>query len=88
MSADLIEVLKEIGTENITLQFINQNLTGFEAKEDHVNISFASDKENTPFLVAGTVELPKVGLVLWLDREQYISTVNAISARKLEKETK
>lgn len=88
MSVDLIEVLKEIGTENITLQFINQNLTGFKAKKDHVNISFDSDKENTPILVAGTVELPKVGLVLWLDREQYISTVNAISARKLEKETK
>lgn len=81
MSVTLTDVLQEIGSDKITFQFLNADLTAFKTNKNETNLSFNTDKENTPMIVKGTVSLPKVGLVLWLDKEDYDTAVKVVSAR-------
>ncbi|WGH24503.1 hypothetical protein EAb13_CDS0085 [Acinetobacter phage EAb13] len=77
----LSEILAEIGDDNYKLQPLSNCIKGFKQNKRDTTIEFYTGHENTPELVAGptlTIDTPKIGVILWIDREDYDKAYKAL----------
>lgn len=86
----LSQVLAEIGDDNYKLQVLGHSLKGFRQNKRDTVIEFYTDRENTPQFCGPEMQIdtPKLGVVLWIDREDYDKAFKAICERQKEGETK
>lgn len=73
MGIKLTQVLKEIGDDNIRLQFIKGSLVGFKETKHDLEITFATEKQNKP--LDGN---KRMGIVIWIDEDSYNDAINKL----------
>ncbi len=71
--AKLTDILKEIGDESITLQFLGDSTINIKDKKrtKDTEITFATSAVDCNSFIGGD----KAGIVLWVDKNEYNSAV-------------
>lgn len=70
MSKEFLEILEEVGIDNIKYQNLDHCISSMKARTDHNEFTFLSDQ---PFGPEGPDE---VGIVLWIPRGEYQDIVS------------
>lgn len=67
---DIVDLMAEVGSENITFQVLKHSTSGAKLRKGGVTeISFHTDAISVP-AACGITEAPVVGLVVWLPRDK------------------
>lgn len=82
----LSQVLAEIGDDNFFIQPLSGCMKGFKQNKRDTTIEFYTGHENTPRLVGPNlaVDTPKLGIVVWIEREDYDKAFAALKERQKE----
>lgn len=65
---NISHLIAEIGDDNVELQMIDTSVIDIQAKPDYTRIAFAGPPADMRTL-AIEGRMPKMGIVLWLDRD-------------------
>jgi hypothetical protein len=72
--AGIVELLAEIGNDNLMIQPIDGSLVSMNKRKEHNELAFATEQ---PFDINGTKQF---GMVVWIDRDELTRAKNKVMA--------